>query len=569
MNTMMTEFETDFHAHFTRDPNACVALGVQARLDQLPDPGLGTSEALVVEARALLERGVELAQNATDFDTKLDLDLAQLMLQHEIHERTYTFNGRTMLQQMPTAGNDIGNGIFLMFINDPRPAEERLGDITARIGAIPDYLDALLGRLEKPLARWVSMDLQKTVGLRQLFTNIHTWATELGWDGVSRLAAACSAADQALTRYEERLRALETTNQLHVGDEVARDIVRLRGIDLSLEELHGIARAFLRKNAETLDGLHGKLCERHGIASKISVEKLQKELNKRFRVELPNDELEDVLERYQEERRRILGFIAERDLFPVFEDQDMVILRTPGFLTPSIPAGAMVSPPPFREGTRKSLVYLTLSDELRDEHTNLSIPGMMIHEGIPGHHLQLATASLHSSTIRRHVEAMDQAEGWTTMLEDYMLDMGYMGDLTDEARYSGKRDIARIGARVAIDLFFMTGNRDFLDVGVDCDTSSEDPFEAAGALLKAVTGFVEGRVQAELNWYSQERGYPMSYLTGNHLVWKLKQEFEEAQKGRLDGVELDRVFHKTFLDAGNMPMRFLRKVYVHQGLIAA
>ncbi len=133
---------------------------------------------------------------------------------------------------------------------------------------------------------------------------------------------------------------------------------------------------------------------------------------------------------------------------------------------------------------------------------------------------------------------MHHAEGWTTMLEDYMLDMGYMGELTDEARFVGKRDISRIGARVAIDLFFMTGEKDFIDIGVPCDLSSDDPFEAAGNLLTAVTGFVPGRVQAELNWYSQERGYPFSYLTGNRMVWDLKRDVAAASG--LSGVELDR-----------------------------
>ncbi len=148
-----------------------------------------------------------------------------------------------------------------------------------------------------------------------------------------------------------------------------------------------------------------------------------------------------------------------------------------------------------------------------------------------------------------------------------MLDIGYMGDLTDEVRFSAKRDISRIGARVAIDLFFMTGNRDYLDVGVTADTSCKDPFDAAGNLLSAVTGFVPGRVQAELNWYSQERGYPLSYLTGNRLVWQLKHDLSVAQSGRLQGVELDRLFHRLYLQSGNMPLSFLRRVFVHEGVL--
>jgi uncharacterized protein (DUF885 family) len=192
---------------------------------------------------------------------------------------------------------------------------------------------------------------------------------------------------------------------------------------------------------------------------------------------------------------------------------------------------------------------------------------MMIHEGIPGHHLQLATASTHASVIRRHVDASEQAEGWTTMLEDYMLDLGYMGELTDEARFVGKRDLSRIGARVAIDLFFMTGRREFLEVGTGADVSSLNPFAAAAALLIAVTGFSSGRAEAELNWYSQERGYPLCYLTGNRLVWDMKRAAAAGPSG-LAGLELDRRFHRAYLEAGNMPLSFLRRVLVADGLIA-
>jgi uncharacterized protein (DUF885 family) len=229
----------------------------------------------------------------------------------------------------------------------------------------------------------------------------------------------------------------------------------------------------------------------------------------------------------------------------------------------------MISPAPFREGVRTSIVYLTLAEGRVGEHTKLDIPMMMVHEGIPGHHLQLATASMHPSTIRRHADFMDHGEGWTTMLEDYMLDVGFHPEVADEMRFVSKRDIARIGARVAIDLFFMTGERDFLDVGVDADIANPDPFVAAASLLAAVTDFSPGRIQSELNSYSLERGYPLSYLTGNHLVWELKRDVATAQRGKLEGLALDRVFHRTYLESGNMPVRLLRRVFEHQGLLPA
>ena len=140
-------FVADLHAHLTRNPNACVFKGIDERLDQLPDPSAANVTTRLEEARALLVRAEALDPSALDFDGALDLDLARLTLQGGILEDSWTFNGRTRAQQKPTAGDDIGDGLFQMFINDPRPAADRLANITARLEKVPQYLSLLLDRL--------------------------------------------------------------------------------------------------------------------------------------------------------------------------------------------------------------------------------------------------------------------------------------------------------------------------------------------------------------------------------------------------------------------------------------
>lgn len=567
MRTTFDAFVASFHQHATSDPNARIGLGLDHELGQLPDPSLAEGQRRIASARALLAQVDTLDPAELSFDQALDADLARLMLQREIHAESLTFNGRTTRQQQPRGGDELGDGLFLLFANDPRPAPERLADITARLEATPRYLDALLERLDTPVARWVEIEATKLRGLDTLLDTLTGWSEDVGFADHQRLCAARVATEAALERYLQALEALPTTEALHLDRADAQRIVDLKAVDRSLEDLHAMARGFLAETNEVIEELRGRLVVKHKLPADTSTEALQQHLAAHYRVALPTGSMDDVLQRYEQERARILEWIQERQLFPVFEEQDMRILCTPTFMEPSIPAGAMMSPPPFRDGVRTSLVYLTLKPELLDEHTEIGIPSMMIHEGIPGHHLQLATASRHSSTIRRHFEGMEHAEGWTTMLEDYMLDQGYMGELTDEARFCGKRDIARIGARVAIDLFFMTGDRGMLDVGVPCDLSSPDPFVAAGNLLAAVTGFVPPRVEAELNWYSQERGYPLSYLTGNKLVWQLKEELIAAQAGKLEGLALDREFHRIFLESGNMPVTYLWRVFRNEGLL--
>ena len=567
---MSETFETivaDLHSHFTSDANARLYSGISENLGTLPDPSLKASKKTQEDAQALIARLGAIDPSQLDFDDRLDLDLAKLILGFELHDHSYQFNAKSKRQQMPKAGDDIGDGIFLLFINDPRDADARLGDIVGRLEAVPDYTEKMLARLDTPVARWVNMDLQTVEGIPKLFATIEAWAAENQYADLERLRAARTSAEAALLVYAEKLAAMPTTEQLHVGSEVAERIVALRGIDKSFAELHQIATEFLSETRATIETLRQKLAAKYELDADISTEDLQTFLAKKYRVDLPTGQVDDILKHYEDSRQEILAFIKERDLFPILENQDMKIMRTPSFMAPSIPAGAMMPPPAFREGVRTSMVYLTLSEELVDEHTALGIPSMMVHEGIPGHHLQLATASAHKSIVRRHVQANEHAEGWTTMLEDYMLDVGFKADLADEVRFMGKRDLSRIGARVAIDLFFMTGDKKYLEVGVECDLSSDDPFVAAGSLLQAVTGFVPGRVQAELNWYSQERGYPLSYLTGNRLVWELKGDLAKSQAGKLEGLDLDRRFHDIYLHSGNMPVTYLRRVFEHQGML--
>lgn len=565
--TLFEQFAADFHAFRTADPNARMYLGLLDGLDALPDPTLTAHAADVEHAKKLLRQLAEIPTDSLSFEQRQDVELARMSLQREIFDLTIRTDGRLTAEVMPRAGDDIGDGLFMLFINDPRTPENRLDDILARIQGTPAHLNAMLARLNTPVSRWVDIELEKISGIPELLDNIVGWAEQENYAKLAELRQAISDAKTACVQYQSDLAALPTTTNFHVGDSDARMIVQLRGIDRSLEELHVYARRFLAETNEQIAELHGRLIEKYDLPSTMGIAALHKWLNGRFAVQPDGGPLEEILDVYQAERSKVRAFIAEHDLFPILEDEDMKIIRTPAFMAPSIPAGAMMSPPPFRAGTKTSLVYLTLSESLRDEHTTLGIPCMMIHEGIPGHHLQLATAASHSSVIRRHVDAMEQAEGWTTMLEDYMLDVGYMGDLTDECRFVTKRDLSRIGARVAIDLFFMTGDRHYLDVGVEADISDSDPFVAAGNLLQAVTGFTDGRVQAELNWYSQVRGYPLSYLTGNVLVWELKRDLIAANRGKHEGMALDRIFHRVFLHAGNMPVRMVRQVFAHEGLL--
>ncbi|EED32903.1 conserved hypothetical protein [gamma proteobacterium NOR5-3] len=546
------------------DPNTCVALGFGSNLNNLPDPSLEEVARIRQAAVKLQQDATELAGTLSDFHEQLDMRLIALSAGQHTLRSSLRFNDRLQVQQLPKAGEEISSGIFYLITNDPRPAAQRLENILARLQQIPSYLEKMLSRLDTPVARWVKVDLETIAGLPDFFETILQWAEEEGFSHKDQLGAAIDNANSAMADYAETLSRLPTTHSFAVGHEQAQALVSSNGIDLTLAQIHQIACDFVTRTRQQIEELRETLVAKHALAGTTTASELQTFLERQHAVQVTDGKLEHVIERYQSIAKELEIFVKERSLFPIPDQQTMKIMQTPAFMAPMIPAGAMMPPPAMRDGVRTSMVYLTLSPELLKEHTELGIPLMMVHEGIPGHHLQLSTAAMHPSVIRRTFSANEHAEGWTTMLEDYMLDQNLMGDLTDEARFVTKLDLSRIGARVAIDLYFMTGDLSYLNIGYELEFNHEDPFANAAKLLIAATGFSAGRAQAELNWYSQERAYPLSYLVGNHLVWQLKEDFQRATAETMTPDEQDRSFHRIYLESGNMPVAYLRKVFEYE-----
>ena len=550
-----------FNDLFTEDSDSRIALGLETDLEDFSIPTVEQQEYDTRRSKRLLREFKKCSRRGLTFDEKLDLELGELALKQDIFSSTYTYDGKTWVEQMPMGG-EIGDGIFRLFINDPRPLEERLNNITARLENAPVFLRDNLRTLKTPVKRWVDLDIEMVGKLPELFDDIYNVAENEDYPQLRRMEKARDKLNLELRKYKKKLRAMPTTQNIVIGDEQARELVRLNGIDTTFEEMHVMAKDFFEENKIYLSELRQRLVERYKLPKNTSNHKLHCFLNKEFAVPL-----DKILDTYKEEMKEIVKFIKRRNLFEIPSKQEIELVKTPKYLEPILPAGAMDSPPPFRKGVKKSIVYLTLNSKLVDEHTRLKIPGMMVHEGIPGHHLQYATAYANKSIIRKHLFPMEHAEGWTTMLEELMLDEGYMEDWEDEARFIGLIDLNRIGARVGIDLYFMTGEIEYLNVGVNYGKNTSSPFANAEKLLREVTGFSPSRVRTEINGYSQMPGYPLSYLVGNRLVWELKEDLAEAQGRKLRGPTLDREFHKVYLESGCMPIKYLRTVFEHKKLI--
>lgn len=570
----MSDFSSvsqDFKFFVLSDADTSMGLGHTSHLDQLGDPSLQQLEHDTAQAKTILTS----LENCVgeDFNQQLDLELMARYLKQQIFFAELEQDGQPQRCRQPGGVDGISEGIFQLFVNDERTAEARLDNILSRLQQAPAYLEVEASIITQPIKRWRDIEVEQGEGLPDLFATIYSWAKETGYPKGDELEQAIRTCNSALEIYLNDLRVRECLTDFKIGEDKVIELLALRNIKQSPAELIQMARDFMADTQSLLTSLNKRLCKKHELAAETSDEQLHEFLNEKFAAQIKEGKLDSVLDYYSDQIQSINNFIEQRHLFAIPAQQEIRLLQTPSFLEPVIPAGAMWPPLALRPGKKTSLVYLTLKADQLAEHTELGIPVMMIHEGIPGHHLQFATAAQHQSFIRRIFSANEHAEGWTTMLEDYMLDVGYISeDLVDEVRFIAKREMSRLVARVGIDLYFMTGEREYLNVGLDLGFNSasdysDDVFENAAKLLKKATGFTDGRVQAELNWYSTEQSYPLSYLTGNRLVWKLKQDIQSANKKDLDALALDQAFHKVYLESGCMPVENLRSVFEHEGYL--
>lgn len=181
------------------------------------------------------------------------------------------------------------------------------------------------------------------------------------------------------------------------------------------------------------------------------------------------------------------------------------------------------------------------------------------HEGVPGHHLQVAQVSLQADTLNRWRRlgswVAGHGEGWALYAEQLMAELGFQDDPGD---YLGMLDGQMLRAvRVVI------------DIGLHCgDEVCDDPRFAAPESVgggpwtfdKAWTYFNQNvfmdpaSALFEVNRYAGWPGQAPAYKLGQRLWTELREQVAEAKGDDFDLKD----FHATALGLGGMGLDVLR-----------
>jgi uncharacterized protein (DUF885 family) len=195
---------------------------------------------------------------------------------------------------------------------------------------------------------------------------------------------------------------------------------------------------------------------------------------------------------------------------------------------------------PADDGSRGGTFFVNTDDA--SSWGRFELEAMAFHEGVPGHHLQLAIAAELPESIpqfRRHVHNSAYAEGWGLYSERLSDEMGL---------YSGAID--RMGMYSADSL---RACRLVVDTGIHALGWSR---QQAIDYMVANSPLTEGVCRPEVDRYICRPGQATSYMIGRLEIQRMRREAEERQGARFDV----RRFHSAVLDSGALPLAVLDRV---------
>jgi uncharacterized protein (DUF885 family) len=431
---------------FEAEPNVATRIGFHAYDDRWPDPSEAGRSGRLSMLRHHRARIQALPEDELSPGERIDRGITLEEIDAwEFDEGELREGAWNPLSYVYTAGS----GLFNILAREYAPWQHRGSALVGRLNALPEYLDGAVGALGGLPGRPVSLLHTETAlvqlkGISELADQsvaeaqrraVEAGATADDKDLAAAMADAASRARQAAADFDRRLRddvAPKAQGEGRLGPEMFQQKLRhTLSSDLSFAELAERARRdcelvraeLLRLAREAwttlLPGEHVPTDE--DVTMRRALDAVGRE----------HHQPADLLEFSKAEVRRIEDFCRQREIIGL-PDDPLQVTWTPVFMRAY--GGAFLdSPGPLDKGM-SSYFWITPPDEskgpdavesyMREENDRM-LRLLAIHEGVPGHYLQLAWSNRTPNLARSVFGSGMFAEGWAVYVTQVMMDLGY------------------------------------------------------------------------------------------------------------------------------------------------
>ena len=529
-----------------------------AQLDQVDDAARAETRLLLGEYKEALN-GIEREQLSRG--NQVDAEL----LLHELESSLWSLD---VLQEW--AWNPLhyisisGSAIYGLMARDFAPIETRLLNVASRLEQLPRFLDqarASIRATRVPKIHAETAVLQNP-GLLSIIDSMVVPAMDvLSTEDQQRLNAAIEIAKDAVadqqTWLEEELLP-RANGDFRVGAELY-DIKLAFALNSPLSRREITARA--EQEYETVRN------EMYEVAKTVYVAKhpftsfpddpdepykqaiIRAALEEAYKKLPPRDGIVDVA---REQLQQAIDFVVEHNIVTMPEDPIEIIIM------PEFQRGVTIAyldpPGPLDKGQSAFYAVAPLPADWTDEQVEsflreynmLSIQDLTIHEGVPGHYLQLALSNRYPSTLRSILWSGPFVEGWGVYAEQMMIAEGYMNH-------------DPLMKLVNLKWYLRAVTNAIIDSAIHVDGMTRD----AAMKLMIEGGFQEEREAAGKWVRAQLTSAQLStYFVGYQEHLELRATME-----KLWGDEFTlRRYHDQVLSYGSPPVRFVRALILNEAI---
>ena len=513
--------------------------------DRFGDLSPAGHEEIAAATRSTLDKLSALTPvDAIDEVTKTDLS-AELRLDLELHDAKWHLRD---LNVIASAAQDVRSVFDLM----PTSTVEDWDVVATRLAAVPGALRGYVETLRTGIAEGVMPARRQVV---EVATQIDRYTADDGFfaafvaeadpdEGQLPASLARTLADNsaaARVAYDELRRFLAEELAPAAGDvdAVGRELYALNsrrflGATIDLDETYEWGREELAR----------MVAEQTAIANEI----------------FPGASVEEAVAHLEADpTRKLVGTEALQKWMQETSDRAVAELGASHFDIPEAIRTLECMIAPTQEGgiyytgptddfSRPGRMWWSVPEGVTEFDTWRELT-TVFHEGVPGHHLQIAQAVYNRAELnswrRLLAGTSGHAEGWALYAERLMEQLGYLDDPADRL---GMLDGQRMrAARVVLDIGVHLGKPRLDGTGVwDADYALD--------FMRRNVNMSDQFVQFEVNRYLGWPGQAPSYKVGQR-IWEQVRDGVRAAEG--DAFSF-KDFHKRALDIGGVGLDTLR-----------
>jgi uncharacterized protein (DUF885 family) len=457
-----------------------------------------------------------------------------------------------------------GNAIYGLVARDFAPLEDRLSSAAARLEQLPRFFEQVRTVIEPPRVPKIHAEtaVNQNQGLLSIIdTMVVPEMGELTAAMRSRLEAAIEVARDAIAEQQSWLE--EELLPRAAGDfRIGAELYDTK-LAFALNSPMGRKEVKARAEAE-YESVRNRMYE---ISKEVYKEThpytafpdnpdetykqviIRAALERAYQVLPARDGIVGVAKQQLQEAT---DFIVEKNIVTMPDDPVEIIIM-PEFQR-GVALAYLDSPGALDRGEKSFYAVAPLPEDWTDEQVNsflreynlYSIQDLTIHEGVPGHYLQLALSNRYPSTLRSVLRSGPMIEGWAVYAEQMMIEEGY-------------QDYDPLQRLITLKWYLRAITNAIIDSAIHVDGMTRD--EAMKLMIEG--GFQEEREAAGKWVRAQLTSAQLStYFVGYQEHLEMRRAVEAAWG---DEFTLRR-YHDQALSYGSPPVKFIRALILGEDI---